>query len=132
MVHTGALMISPSGIASVCSGGHLDITCTTSGTFIRWYIRPENENSASRTYTRTLSSLNVVSSVASLMINSTMFSFSRISTQGTLPLSSRLEISPVSEILNGTEVKCEDVTAMVNSSATTVNIISIGGDLGEF
>ena len=132
MVHTGASMISPSGIASVCSGEHLDITCTISGTFIRWYIRPENESNAFRTYIRTLSSLSVVSGVAPLMINSTMFSFSRISTQGTLPLSSRLEISPVSEILNGTEMKCEDVTAMVNSSATIINVISIGGDLGEF
>ena len=71
MVHTGAVMISPSGSASVCSGGHLDITCTTSETFIRWYIRPENENSVFRTYTRTLSSLTIVSSVAPLMINST-------------------------------------------------------------
>ena len=132
MVHAGASMISPSGIASVCSGEHLDITCTTSGTFLRWYIRFENENSASRTYTRTLSSMGVASSVASLMINSTIFSFSRISTQGSLPLSSRLEISPVSEILNKTEVKCEDVTAAVNSSATTINIPTIGGDLSEF
>ena len=111
-------MISPSGVASVCSGGHIDITCTTNGTFIRWYIRSENENSASRTYTRTLSSLGVASSVVSLMINSTIFSFSRISTQGSLPLSSRIEISPVSEILNETEMKCEGVTAAVNSSAT--------------
>ena len=78
---------------------------------------------------RTLSSLTVVNNVIPLIINSTTFSFSRTSTQGTLPLTSRLDISPVNGILNGTEVKCEDVTAQVNSSATIIHIIDSEGDL---
>ena len=101
----GAVMISPSGIASACSGGHLDVTCTTNGTFLRWYItRPDIDN--------------------------TTFSFSRTSPQGTLPLISMLTISPVSEIMNGIQVKCEDVVASINSSTTIVHVINSQNDVG--
>ena len=124
------MKISPSGVALVCSGGHLDIACTTNGSFLRWHIRSEIENDAIRTYTRVLSSGIRVSTVAPLMINNTMFSFSRTSPQGTLPLTSRLAVNPVSEILNGTEVKCEDVIVNTNSSTTIINVIR--GDVGEF
>ena len=125
----GIVTISPYGIVSVCSGGHLELMCSTTGTFLRWYTRPNIENEVTRTYTRTLSSISVVNNVAPLMINSTTFSFSRTSIQGSLPLVSRLVISPISKILNGTEVKCEDVIMGINSSTTTIHVIK--NNLGE-
>ena len=118
------MTISPSGVASVCSEGHLDIACSINGSFLRWHIRSESENDANRTYTRVLSSGIRVSTVAPLMINSTMFSFSRTSPQGTLPLTSRLAVSPISKILNGTEVKCENVIVNIYSSTTIIHVQS--------
>ena len=116
------------GIVTACSGGHLELMCSTTGTFLRWYTRPNIENEPGRTYTRTLSSLLVVSNAEPLMINSTTFCVSRTSIQGSLPLVSRLVISPVSEILNRTEVKCEDVILGTNSSITTIYVHN--GDKG--
>ena len=59
-------------------------------------------------------------------VNSTMFTYSRLSARDRLPLISRLIISSVSEGLNGVEVSCMDLEAS-ESTTTTIRIIGVGG-----
>ena len=34
--HSGTVKLSPSGVAPVCSGGQLELTCTVTGEFLQW------------------------------------------------------------------------------------------------
>lgn len=127
-LHAGMVMISPSGIVSVCQGDQLELTYNTTGSFLRWEVNnlfSEKEITA-RTYTRSFSSIGASNYTELLRVNSTMFTFSRRSAQGNLPLISRLLIQPVSEGLNRTEVNCVDVITS-ESAVTTIHII--GGKL---
>ena len=47
--------------------------------------------------------------VPPLMVNSTVFDFSRTSARNSLPVESRLLIGPVSNSLNGTVIDCDDL-----------------------
>lgn len=59
--------------------------------------------------------------MSQLIVNSTVFNYSKTSAKDRLPVMSRILISPVSDRLNGTVINCVDVeTAEVSS--TTVNI----------
>ena len=61
--------------------------------------------------------------MSQLIVNSTMFNFSRISAHNhsSMPVVSRLVISPVSNGLNGTVVNCVNVrTAHSEVSSTTI------------
>ena len=63
-----------------------------------------------------------------LTINTTiMVTFSRLSTQNSLPLMSRMLINRVSKGLNGTEVECVNI---VTSEVATTTIHIIGGTHG--
>ena len=44
------VMISPSGMVSVCSGGQLELTYTVAGTLLEWsfFLVPEGETMARR------------------------------------------------------------------------------------
>jgi hypothetical protein len=98
------MMISPPGVASVCSGGQLELTCTTPGTLVEWslFLVPEGETMARR-YDRILHSESFpATSAADLKVNSITFTFSRISSLGSLPLVSRAVIDPANDSLNGT------------------------------
>ena len=123
-------MIIPPGvyIAPVCSGGLLELTCTTPGSFLEWsfFFIPEGETTA-RKYFR---SLHTESSATSLMINSITFTFSRISTHGSEPLISMLQIDPVSDDLNGTEVNCTDVVTS-NTTFTRIQVINESSMIGS-
>ena len=57
--------------------------------------------------------------------NSTRFSFSRLST---MPLTSIMIITPVSEGLNGVQVNCVDIEVS-ESATTTIRIIETGGTI---
>ena len=63
--------------------------------------------------------------MSQFVVNSTMFNFSRTSTEGSLPVISKVVIRPVSSSLNGTVINCRDLDAP-SSTATTIIII---GDL---
>ena len=116
-------MISPSGVASVCSGGQLELTCTTPGTILEWsfFLVPEGEIMARRFF-RSLHS-GSVPATSDLKVNSITFTLSRISAEGSLPVMSRLLITPVSDDLNSTEVSCTDVVAS-NTSSTHIKVIN--------
>ena len=74
------------------------------------------------TFMRTVSSFGPSSDIEPLSVNSTSFMFSRTSTQDSLPLMSRLLISPVTVDLNGTALNCVDV-ATSERSTTSIRII---------
>ena len=107
---TGAVELSPSEVAPVCQvGGQLELTCTVTGTFLRWVVF-------------NISHIRLISSagkIAPFTIDSTMITFSRVNVQ---PLKSRLTISPVTASLNGFVVTCGDVETHENSS-TAVYIV---------
>lgn len=114
--HKGVLMLSPQGIAHVCEGDQLELTCTTTmNTVLDWIIViPGNARNLRR-------SVSTGSISTEIPLNSTRLIFSRISEVNADPLISTLLISSVSNDLNGTEVDC-----MVGGTtlSTVVNIIS--------
>ena len=109
-------MLSPQGIAHVCEGDQLELTCTTTmNTVLDWIIViPGNARNLRR-------SVSTSSILTEIPLNSTRLIFSRISEVNTYPLVSTLLISSASNDLNGTEVDC-----MVGGTtlSTVVNIIS--------
>ena len=104
-------MISPARVAPVCSGDLLELTCSTPGSILEWAF--------ATLYKRAVSRTNQVP--APLSIDSTWFTFSRLSAQNSFPLISTLSINPVNKGLNGTEVNCTDV----GTSETVSTIITI-------
>ena len=124
MALTGMVTISPSEVASVCNGGQLEVTCTTTESFLRWNITLYQEamTTGSDTFTRTVSSFGSTSEVSPLTINSSMFTFIRTSTEGHVPLMSTLLINPVTRMLNRTTVTCMQVSSP-GSSTTVLHII---------
>jgi hypothetical protein len=118
------VMISPPGIVSVCSGDQLELTCTTPGSLLEWtfFLVRARELEGDRRYDRVLHS-DSVPATSDLKVNSITFTFSRISSQGSLPLISRVVIDPANDDLNGTEVNCTDVLAS-NTSSTYIEVIN--------
>ena len=118
----GTVTLSPPGVAPVCSGGQLDLMCTITGGYLQWRF------SVSRGFNDLLPLRRIIQasftdeeSMTQLLVNSTMFNFSRTSAQDSLPVMSKLVISPVNDSLNGTVVNCIDLDTS-NSSSTTVII----------
>ena len=122
---TGTATISPPGIAPVCSGDQLELTCTTTGMFLNWSISlatPE-DGATGQTYWRLLQSIGPIHQQAhQITVDSTTFHFSRSSAQDSLPVVSRLLISSTR---NGTVINCTDVVSS-DTTSTTVNIVNIG------
>ena len=115
MDETGMATISPPEQALACRGeDHLELTCAITGRLLEWSfdLIPEGESTATR-YTRVLQSLGPSNQVALLTVNSDF------STQDSLPLRSRLLISPVRDDMNGTVVNCTDLFASISASVIT-------------
>ena len=116
--------ISPPMVAPVCQAGNqLELTCTSSGVLQTWLLIINPESGA-------VTPLQQVSSIGSTgvgtepqIINSTIaFTFLRLTSQGSIPLTSRMIINPVTEGLNGSQVNCVDTLAS-ESAMTTIYII---------
>ena len=90
-------MISPARTAYVCSGDQLELTCNTTGQFLEWSF-------SFTLNTRTLTSQSQTDQMSHLVVNSTTFTFSRISGENSLPLISRLLVSPIEDTLNGSDI----------------------------
>ena len=115
-MHAGDVIISPSGVATVCSGRQLELTCSTSGPIHDWSFSFVQD-------TRAVLSDRSDNQSSYLLVNSTiLLNFSRVSSQYSLPLISRLLISPVSDGLNGSSVSCFDI-ATSESVSTSINVI---------
>ena len=105
----------------MCSGDQLDLICTITGELLQWRFRVIRGNETIATeIRRTITSTG--SAMSNLVVNSTMFNFSRISAHNhsSMPVISRLVISPVSNGLNGTVMNCVDVDAAEISSTTVI------------
>lgn len=110
-------MLSPHGMAPVCDGEQLELTCATTGTVLEWKITLNARN-----YSR-LISISSVTSNLTLPSSTALFTFSRKSTLRSMPLISALLISPANNDLNGTVVNCIDSTTS-SSLVTVVNVIN--------
>ena len=121
--------ISPSGVASVCQeGDQLELMCTVSGMFQRWDFTVILGNGAVMNFMHSNTADGPSGVPPPVTVNSTMFTYSRLSARDRLPLITRLIISSVSEGLNGVEVSCMDLEAS-ESTTTTIRIIGVGGEV---
>ena len=117
-----------SGIAPLCSGDIVELTCTLqAGRVIEWQVN------FTQNIPQPLSTGSLVDGLSSnfpahiVTIHSMVFNFSRISPPNSPQLVSKLTIVPnqtnaSSTILNGTLVICSD-REMGNSSSTRVNVV---------
>ena len=119
IIHVGIINISPSPRAAVCNvGDELEVTCNTNDRFLTWNVTFITGNDRIiRTFSSTIKNPERVE------INSTVFTFSRISELGSTDLISKLVISSVGQSLNETNITCMEVGALATKAATTVYII---------
>ena len=112
----------------MCSGDELELTCaiTDSGSFtiLTWNVTVnEKLNAATSTSLDVaISSSSPTNQTMHRMVNSTKVTYSRISPQNSSPLVSRLFINPVSNHLNGTQVKCVNSMTSETSSVAVINV----------
>ena len=120
-------MISPPNKIPVCNGGQVELVCTTTSGLLEWSFTLFPENSTIlRRYTRVLST---ASQASYLLVNSTLFTFSRRSPEHNTPLVSRLLISPVSDGLNGTDINCGDADTSTSAIIQIINELETPGRL---
>jgi hypothetical protein len=114
-------------VAPVCRvGDPLQLTCTASvESGIKWNISRNNEQIGSDVLITIGSAYDQRTSIT---VNSVTFTFIRTSIQGALPLVSTLSINTVSIGLNGTVVRCTDLTVAdpMLSAGTTIHIVDTG------
>ena len=123
----GQLTLSPMTVAPVCSvGDPLQLICTASIQFIRWSIVVINEQGMEEEITVSRNSRDLSPPPRERVINSTKFTFLRVSGEDELPLVSTLAINSTGIGLNGTVVRCRDAenTGTMISISTTIKIIS--------
>jgi hypothetical protein len=112
-------------VASVCRvGNSLELTCTASVQFIRWSILQVNDQG---TLEEVVNAAKINSRDANQMsqieLNSTTFIFTRTSAQGASSLVSTLSIDSVNIGLNGTVVRCSNLSNQLIYASTTIQIV---------
>ena len=123
----GVVEISPSGVAPVCQeGDQLELMCTVPGMFQSWDFTVILGNGAVMNFMHSVTADGPSGVPPPITVNSTTFTYSRLSTRDRVPVISRMIISSVSGGLNGVEVSCVDLEAL-ESATTTIQIISAGG-----
>ena len=110
-------MLSPTKLVSVCVEDQLELTCTTTEILLSWRLSERDLTTIQYLGDSALQSYHYS------LYGSINFNISRLSPPMSLPLVSRLIISPVDYRLNGTEVTCVDPLSG-NSSSTAINVIS--------
>ena len=113
----GAVILSPSGTESVCSGDQLELMCTLTdpgSSLLEWSFTP---TTASMSIQRAIEAASPRDQISHFMVNSTLLTMSRISAEDQLPLVSSLLINPVTIGLNETVVSCKDVIMMETAYA---------------
>ena len=119
------MTLSPITVAPVCDiGDPLQLTCRASVQFISWSIMVINDEGRLEDITAFSNSIDTAQQSSSIVVNSSTFSFIRISDQGASPLISTLTIDSVSMDLNGTAVRCMDANNPMTSASTTIHILS--------
>ena len=122
------LTLSPMMVAPVYHvGDPLQLTCTASQVqFIKWRFLQQG------TMEEITNSVNIdardANQMKQILVSSAIFTFTRTSARGALPLVSTLSIDSVNIGLNGTVVQCSDLANTTISASTTIQII----DISEF
>ena len=117
--YSGAVTLSPSGVAPVCSGDQLELMCTITGDLLQWSFSVFRGNETTAIdFRRTITPTSA--EMLQLVVDSLVFNFSRISAPDSMPVISTLVISPVSRRINGTVVNCENVGEREVSSTTII------------
>ena len=118
------MILSPPERAPVCRGGQLELMCTTIGSHLEWRFSVILENDPIDVF-RIFASSDSASfaTMPPLIVNSTVFDFSRTSARNSLPVESRLLIGPVGNSLNGTVINCDDLES-AESSSTAIVIVN--------
>ena len=125
---TGLVTLSPMSVAPVCpTGDPLQLTCTASIEFQRWNILRANEQGTLVdiiNYSEIINSRDPIQMRDTpLPMSSATITYSRTSAQGASPLVSTLSIDSVSIGLNGTVIRCSDVSNPMSLASTTIIII---------
>ena len=117
------MILTPSVIARVCSGEELEFTCNVMGILLEWRFPLINKNSMTlKLFSRGITAEGPSETQTfQLVDNSTTYSFTRTSTEGS-PVSSRLLISAISDSHNGTAITCSHV-GTIKSESTIIVII---------
>ena len=109
----------------MCDGDRLELTCTITdpgSSLLEWTFTP-----TTILYRAIQASTPSDQTTTHWMINSTLFTFSRISGQNEVPLVSRLLIDRLTADLNGIVVNCSAVSIM-ESASTIVYVLNKHSD----
>ena len=107
-------------VATVCNGSKLELNCTITGSELEWRIIPEQNHSQ-------LSAIpHYPTRNQSFQYGDSTITFTIISYAMELTLYTTV-ISPVTNILNGTEVKCTDLEDQESSSSTVISVVNDQG-----
>ena len=111
-------------VATVCNGSQLELNCTITGNGLEWRFIPEQNHSQ-------LSAITHLSAIAtnqdrSFQYGDSTITFTIISHPMELTLYTTV-ISPVTNILNGTEVECTDFEDQ-ESSSTIIRVVNDQGN----
>ena len=114
-------------VAPVCHIGEpLQLTCTAALQNIKWNVLQANEQGVLQEVTTVVKlTSHDDNQMSQRDINSVTFTFMRTSDQGASPLVSTLSIDSVSIGLNGTVVRCSDVTNPTTSASTMIQIFDM-------
>lgn len=126
IIHSGAVILLPSGQAPVCHSEQLQLICNTTELYryLRWSYSVYNEQGVLTDYTRTVSSIDASQQSSHIVVNSTSFNFLRISGQGVPPITT-MTINSVGNSLNGITVGCTGMGNLEMMTArTTISIIN--------
>ena len=116
------VLLSPSGNSHVCAGDQLELICSLTdpgSSLLEWTFAPAT---VFMDLYRAIDT-NSVNEYPPWMINSTSFTFSRLSASGIFPLVSRLLITPLTIGLNGIVINCTDVL-MMKTASTTIHVLN--------
>ena len=122
------VILSPSGNSHVCAGDQLELICSLTdpgSSLLEWTFTPAT------VFMDLYRAIDVYSQndAVTAVINSTLFTFSRISARGIMPLASRITIDPLTTGLNGSVINCSDLITMETASATIIYVINVNGTL---
>ena len=125
------MTILPSEQAPVCHGEELHLTCTAieQYSYLRWSFSVYNERGVLTDYIRTVSSIDESQQSSQIVVNSTLFSFLRISRQGVPPITT-MTINSVGNSLNGVSIGCTGMGNIETRTARTAIYIIHERDQG--
>ena len=109
-------------VAAVCNGSQLELNCTIIGSILEWRIIPEQNHS------QLSSMIHYPTRNQSFQYGDSTITFTIISHPMELTLY-RTVISPVTNVLNGTVVKCTNFEDQESSSSTVINIVNDQGSV---